>query len=355
MIDSVWRGTRFGSRSPAGGDILSEERERRRRSPVRLVWPGNWFRGRAGVCALVIFVLAGIGVAFYQGLGIGGPSRVSSVEQDVVHPESGRPLTAMEYALAEQYGRPVLLGDGGLPLIRVYATDEVRELTPVEAEFDSSRRVVYAGYGGVVWTPGPRGWGMWWKDDSEERALRTSVVFAREDWRERQEDELFLAVSGVSQGIRMAVDMDLELWRVGTGVPLFRLVHGIKSLYPPVAYNEWGAVPGIWGCDYGIEVASSQGVTQGCPHPEYVGSLGSAWVQLGVVVGTLEKMARLAIRMDSIGAEELYLSEYLPSQTYFLADLLREVEGLAAALERLRYVSLDEELVIDVRLFEEPA
>ena len=273
----------------------------------------------------------------------------------VQDPESGRPLTAIEYALAEQYGRPVFLGDGGLPLIRVYATDEVRELTPVEAEFDSSRRFVYAGYGGVVWTPGPRGWGMWWRDDSEKRALRTLVVFSREDWRERQEDELSLAVSEVSDGIRMAVSMDLKFWRPGVGVPLFRIVHGIKSRYPPVTYDEWGAVPVIWGCDHGIEVAFHQGVTQGCPHPEYVGSLGSTWVQLGVVVGTLEKMARLAIRMDSLGAEELYLSEYLPSQAYFMADLLREMDGLAAALERLQYVSLNEDLVINVRMFEEPA
>ena len=66
-------------------------------------------------------------------------------------------------------------------------------------------------------------------------------------------------------------------------------------------------------------------------------------------------MARLAIRMDSLGAEELYLSEYLPAQTYFTADLIREVEGLAVALERLQYVSLNEDLVIDVRMFEEPA
>ena len=352
MIDSFWRDARSGS----DPDILSEERERRRgRSNLRFVWPGNWFRGRVGVCALILFVVGGIGLAMFQGIGIGGASPPSNVEPEFVHPESGRVLTAMEYALAEQYGRPVSLGDGGLPLIRVYATDEVRELTPVEAEFDSSRRFVYAGYGGVVWTPGPRGWGMWWKDDSEERALRTSVVFSREDWRERQESELSLAVSGVSQGIRMATSMDLALWKPGIGIPLFRLVHGIKSRYPPVAYNEWGAVPGLWGCDYGIEVASNQGVTQGCPHPEYVGSLGSAWVQLGVVVGMLEKMGRLAIRMDSIGAEELYLSEYLPAQTYFTADLIQEVEGLAVALERLQYVSLDEELMIYVRLFEEPA
>ena len=73
-------------------------------------------------------------------------------------------------------------------------------------------------------------------------------------------------------------------------------------------------------------------------------------MQLGVVVGTLEKMARLPIRMDSLGAEELYLSEYLPVQTYFTPDLLREMVGLTAALERLQYVSLNEKLVIDVRM-----
>ena len=71
MIDSFWRDAKSGSERASDPDILSEERERRR-SGLRLIWPGNWFKGRVGVCVLVIFVVTGIGWVMFQGVGNGG-------------------------------------------------------------------------------------------------------------------------------------------------------------------------------------------------------------------------------------------------------------------------------------------
>lgn len=62
MIDSIWRGPGPEGSRPAGKDILAEERERRR-SRLRLVWPGNWFTGKPGIVFLVLFVLGGLGWA----------------------------------------------------------------------------------------------------------------------------------------------------------------------------------------------------------------------------------------------------------------------------------------------------
>ena len=132
MIDSFWRGGDSPPGRSSGPDLLAEERERRR-SKVRLAWPGNWFTGRFGLVVLVVFVGGGLGWSLFQTLGARFDSRSSSAVSDVLHPESGRDLTVAEYALAEQYGQPVFLGDGGMPLIQVEATGEVREITPVEA------------------------------------------------------------------------------------------------------------------------------------------------------------------------------------------------------------------------------
>ena len=354
MIDSLWRqpGSKARGDDQPPPDILVEERERRS-SRFWLLWPGRWFTGGFGVAVLVVFVVGGMGWVGYQGLGkslIHGSRAAFVVE---AHPESGRVLTVSEYAVAEQFGLPVALGDGGLPLIRVYATGEVRELTPVEAEFDSVRPIVEAGYRRVVWTPGPRGWGMWWKDNSEELSLRTQVVFPRHRWRERQEDELELGARVVTNGLREVSEMDVTLWKPGMGPALLDLVQRFKARYPPVEYGEWGSVPGMWGCDPGIEVALTQGVTQGCPSLEYMGSLSSTWYELGLVVDRLEKIGRLGSQMDRLEAEELYQSQYRMGQTYFVLDLLREGDGLAGALKRLFYVSLNEDLVIDVKLFRE--
>ena len=133
---------------------------------------------------------------------------------------------------------------------------------------------------------------------------------------------------GASEGIKLALEMDFEFWRPGTGLPLFTVTRLIKGRYPPVAYGEWGAVPEAWGCDQGLEVDLTQGVTNGCPSPEYYVALSSAWFDLGVLVDRLEKMGRLAVRMDGMGAESLYNSDYLLAQMYFTSDLLRDMDRL---------------------------
>ena len=75
-----------------------------------------------------------------------------------VDPEAGRALEGEEVGLAMRYGRPMHLGEGGLPVVE-FQDGVVRELTPVEVEYRSLAPFEDAGYGGIVWGPGPRGGG----------------------------------------------------------------------------------------------------------------------------------------------------------------------------------------------------
>ncbi len=351
MIERLWAQPKL----PAKADILAEERERRqRRGRWQFLWPGSWLYGKVGVVVLGVFIVGGLAWAGYQGVGGGLAQGAEPSVEVVIHPEAGRGLTAVEYAAAERFGVPLELGEGGLPLIRVKATGEVREVTPVELEYHSSRPFLESEVLGVVWNPGPRGWGMWWRDNSEMEAVRTQALFPRLAWAEKQERELAYAAWMVSEALRLVSLMDLEVWRPGLGPVVLELTSRLRSRYPQADYGEWGLVPLSWQCDPGLESDLHQGITQGCPGPEYLTALESAWTRVGVVVAMLEGIGRLAERMDNVGAAELYQSDYLLGQTYLMVDVLQEVEALGSSLERLLELSVSVELPVNVHLFREP-
>ena len=335
-------------------DILAEERARPRRSLFRFMLPGSWLKGRSGAAIMGVFVLAGLGwillpVRDWVGLETTARPAISMM----VHPDSGRELTGAEYADARRYGRPLYLGDRGLPVVEHGFTGEVRELTPVEIEFEEGLPYRKTDYGRVVWTPGPRGWGIWWEDDSEVRALEASTLFIREGWREKQREELGYALAQVSEGLLLVKSMDFELWRPGIGPSLYAHMRDLKRRYPVVQYGHWTAVPGQWRCDFQLESDLNQGVTQGCPAVEYEDSLGAAWSHLGVVVEMLEGMGRVAVQMDGLSAENLYQSELMGVMTYRALDLTRAVRALELALDELWLDSSAVDLTISVGLFQE--
>ena len=349
----------FDDPGEARRDILSEERERV--GPKRWWWPGNWLSGRIGLGFLVVFIVLGLGWIVIGG-GSGRDGKLPNSEYfpaEYTDPEAGRPLTGSEYALAEPFGEPIRLGERGFPLVKHRLTGVVREVTPVEVEYSVEmagldRPYLETGVNGVVWTTGPRGWGMWWQEDSAVSAIGPLVSFPRERWRSKQEGELALALAGVTEALRRVGAADFTVWRSGVSQGFYAATGELRSVHPVVSdHGFWWAVPHQWSCDLELERALNAGITQGCPPAEYHVALEEAWSRLGVVVDLVHGMGRLGLFMDSMRASDLYDSGLMADQAYAAADLLDEVRRLEVALEVLRYVSVQQELIINVGLFRE--
>ena len=336
--EGVWQPPPPDSR----GDILAEERAR----PRRMWWPGNWLRGRAGVVAVVLFLAGSTAYLAWGWVDLPGGGVSAPAPGAADHPEAGRSLTPVEYAAGRRYGRPLFLGDGGLPMVRLDSTDEVRELTPVEMEHTSSAPHVSAGRQDVVWTTGPRGWGLWWEEDPEGDVMNAFVEFPRMAWHERQDGELARAVDRVSLAMRFLGAMEFRPWLKGLGEPVYLISDGLRARYPVTAYGLWSEVPERWACSDTLEADLNQGVTQGCPGDEYMTALRGAWFELGHVVYIMHGMGALGVRMDRMDAESLYQSELIGAQAYHMIDLLEEVAELDAALRLLRDISRREGLPI---------
>ena len=353
MRPSLWDDDVSGSGS--GADILEEERERRlrRRRGLRRFTPGAWLTGRAGVFLLLAFLVGGVGwFGFSQWedssrLPPGPGSRITTPL-----PERGRDLTSREYSLASRYGRPLYLSLGGAPVVRVEGTGQVRELTPFELEFDSAFTQTGSSRGRVIGVTGPRGWGMWWRDMSEVGSLRPMVSFDRFSWAERQERELARMVRGVSLGVRVISEIDLELWDPGLGGPFVDLMSQVREPYPPARHGLWSAVPGLWVCDSSLERELHQGLTPGCPGEEYMGALRGAWSDAGLAVDRMEGIARLMERIDGMSSEEIFQSDIRSNLSYEIMDLDRNLRVLDDSLFRLRRVSRDWDLSLVVRFME---
>ena len=346
----------FDDPAEARRDILSGER---RRGPGKWWWPGNWLSGRTGLVVLVAFIVLGLGWISIEG-GFGSDGKPSSPAFPVLesaHPDSGRPLTDTEYALAEPFGEPLRLGARGVPLLRHRGTGVVREITPVEVEYAAEtagldRPYLETEVNEVVWTPGPQGWGMWWKQSSALEAIGPLVSFPRERWRAKQQAELELALAGVTEALRQVGAVDFTVWRSGLSQEFYGTARDLRGVHPVVAdHGFWWAVPHQWECDVALERALNAGITQGCPPPEYHVALDEAWTRVGVVVDLLHGMGKLGLIMDSMPTGELYDSGLVADQAYAAADLLDEVRRLERALEVLRYVSAEQGLIIDVGLF----
>ena len=346
LKDRPWEGVWRPPPEAERPDILAEERAR----PRRMWWPGNWLRGRLGAVLIVLLLAGGSGYLVWDRVDLPGGGPVAPAPDGEEHPEAGRRLTPVEYAAGRPYGRPLFLGDGGLPVVRLDATGDVRELTPVEMEGTGSGLPVPSGNHGVVWTTGPRGWGLWWKEDPEGDVVNSFLEFPRMAWHERQDGELVHAVDRVSLAMRFLGAMEFRPWLEGVSEPVYLLADGLRARYPVTAFGLWSEVPGQWVCSERLEADLNQGVTQGCPGDEYMTALRGAWFELGHVVYIMHGMGSLGVRMDGMDAESLYQSELMGAQAYHMIDLLEEMEELHAALRLLRDVSWREGLPITVVL-----
>ena len=351
----------FEPPAPPAGDILSEDRERRSRGLTARLPFLRLLSGRALAFVVAAAVVAGLGLAFVRngppqaGAGFGGGYAPAEVAP---HPEAGRALRGTEILQAEWLGRPLRLGESGLPVVELDATGEVREMTPLEVEHwrDTSggiRAFLPAGFNGVVWNPGPGGGGMWWRDNSASLELLPDLAFARERWRARQEDELGRAVRLLSLGLLELDRYDYENWREGPSERLSLIMAELRAVHPVVEeHGLWTGVPGQWVCDEALEIRYTLGVTQGCPPAHYMDFLYEAWGRLGAVADRLSGIARLGMVIDDLPARDFYGSTVGGELVFAVIDLEEPVLDLIAALEGLRQVSVGQELPIVARLFE---
>ena len=345
---------------PVRDDLLAEERARRSRGLRARVPLLRLFNGRVFAFGAAAVALAGLALAFVQNgtpsvrLPGGGEAPVMAAEP---HPEAGRELRGLETLQAEWLGRPVRLGEGGLPVVEHRVTGEVREMTPVEVEFYDEthggiRPFIETGVNGVVWNPGPDGWGMWWRDNSLQVELLPDALFTRERWRDRQEAELSRAADLLSRGLVELDHYRPEEWVRGPSARIANLMAELRAVHPVVAeHGFWEGVPGQWLCDDGLEAAVTLGVSQGCPPAHYRDFLYEAWGRLGAAADHLAGLARLGLVIDRLPARDYYQSTVREEFFYTLIDLDELVGRVIVALAGLQQVSVGQELPIIVRLF----
>ncbi len=338
------------ARGQRGPDILAEEKERRlrQRRGLRALWLGNWLTGRAGVIFLCLFLVAGLGWLGFQRMAPGRSDVGIHASSAASPPERVRALTASEHALASGYGEPLYVGPGGLPVVRVESTGQVREMTPFEVESGVPFVHLSSPRGPVVESPGPRGHGMWWQDRSEESSLRPLASFDRRAWLDRQEAELDRAVRGISAGIGLLRGLELEIWKPGYGLPLLELSSWIRDPYPPAHFGHWGAVPGLWVCDGVLELDLHQGVGPDCPGDEYMDALRDAWSHAGKIVDRMEGIGCFVHRMDGMSSADLYESNARMELAYEMLDLFEDYRDLELSLARLRRVTREWGLAVTV-------
>ena len=73
-------------------------------------------------------------------------------------------------------------------------------------------------------------------------------------------------------------------------------------------------------------------------------------VRVGVMVDRLERIGRLASVMDGMDSADFYLSNSSADMAYEIADMVRNLEDMEFAVERLERVSLEWDLPVVIDL-----
>ena len=331
-----------GSPSDSVPDILSTERRRFwRRTALGRVLSSRWsFTG------VVMAIFALLVVPLW--LGGGSEASPSSSPAEPVS-DSGRPLNPSEVRVASKFGSPVALGDTGRPVVRHAVTGEVRELTDFELAWDGGAVFRFTDVENIVEAPGPRGHGVWWRDQASRREAMSFHAFGRHDWRARQQEEL----SFMADTLFEAYDV-LWSWHGGpVAVPfshrLAQVLDPLQQRYPFVRRDSaWAQVPGRWRCDIVTETQLSQGVTPGCPTPAYLALLDESWSSMGLLLADIYEARLILDAMDSLDSHALAGSGFLPQYRLALLDVARSRDRVQAVLKGLWARSLAEDLVIFV-------
>ena len=337
--------------SSGGGQDLFKEERRGRFWRLRRFLPGQWFNGVFGLVSLVCLV--GFGFAWFLFLGGGPGSRYAEGFEDRVVKKVQDPVPADLGTVAGIFGEVLYMGSEGLPVIRHYETEEVREVTPVELEYASEAPFKQYEEQSVFFSPGPRGWGIWWEDREVIRSLELSFQLSRHGWRERQEVELAFLVRWISVGLGVVNDLDLERWEVGPSGRLKDIRLSLREQYSVVdVTGYWSAVPMAYSCDAQLEFDLHEGITPGCPDEVLVLLVNDVWLKAGLVVERFGAVAVYGLLLDGTSYGDFEESGFVEGLSGQLGDLMGEVSELSDALEALSFYSREVGLPITVSLFE---
>ena len=337
-----------------GLDVIPEAggqppRKRGRRS--RRWWPGHYFERHSpvGIGILVIFIAFGFAYIMFQ-----NDSAVelegSSVGEntDPLSAAEPRELTGAEYVGATRFGRPLRLGPGGLPLVEVEPDGVVRELTTLESDYPLGvTALADPDRPGVLMAPGPVGEGVWWQESGPLSALPDSEIVDRNRWFREQRQLLRHGLNdlgGALTHLGYAKPVD---WSPDWGSHLETGTSAVRDYYSFGDYKLWPLAPSRWVCSEALELALTQGVTDGCPSVGHVAALGRVWAHIGNLNELLWALGRSAYFASELERYELDVNTY---QVELLQDIYWEMDSLKRARAHLEAVGDGEGAVIQVEL-----
>ena len=345
---------RIENNQALGLDVIPEtggQPPRRRRRFWR--WrPGHLFERHSpvGIGILVIFIAFGFAYIMLRDDSAVGLDRSSAQENEKgVTAVEPRELTGAEHVRATRFGRPLRLGPGGLPLVEV-EPDVVRELTALENDYPLGvTALADPNRPGVMMAPGPVGEGVWWQEGGPLSALPEAEVVDRNRW--FREQRLLLRkglndLGGALTHLGYVKPMD---WSPDWGGHLETGTSAMRDYYSFGDYKLWPLAPSRWVCSEALEVALTQGVTDGCPSVAHVAALGQVWAHIGNLNELLWALGRSVHLASELERYELNASEY---QVELLQDIYWEMDSLKRARAHLEAVGYGEGAVIQVEFSE---
>ena len=209
-----------------------------------------------------------------------------------------------------------------------------------------------SGLNGVSVVPGPRGWGLWWTDDLDRKAMEPQLFFDRLGWYAKQRAELSAAASGLTELLVAGERFEWVPWREGVSS---RVLEGSTSFIelhgPDDGFGRWYQVPNRWQCSAAYESALSRGVADACPSTELLVALDEAWVRVGVVAEHLAGLGRLGVVIDGLRPTERVEAVIVEDHAVAYLSMLQDLRVLMDSLHNLKLVSFQGGLAIDVVLY----
>ena len=272
---------------------------------------------------------------------------------------AGGELNSVENLVASRFGRPLYMGDGGLPVIEVYMTGQIREMTVFEANFPSANALsvdysdppdVAPGlrryekpdvdYDGVYFHPGPDGEGVWWQDPTRDSLVSRGIGVDRASWEIHQLEMLGEALPSVEAILLSYQDTDLSDWDKDWVVNVHGEAERLTERFVAGKHEEWAMVPYRFTCDGDLELERTEGVTRGCPSVLLQQALSYMWARYGKLVHSLWALARVnhpdfrsyyGADVQSTGIYFTRYAERLIVQSELLTASFRDVVHISAS------------------------
>ena len=345
------------------GDILADERVRRRSSKLRFIGLLSPWGRRAEpmpgsikfllLVAMVSIMVVGVWITrdvyIDQARGMVARAPIFPDIAEGPHPDAGRSLEGHEYSLASQYGDPLDLGEGGRPVVR-FEDGDVRELTELEVEWDSPIPFRPTGLNNMVFGPGPRGFGLWFDEQLPDGS--PDYVYNRIRWAERQEFELSRAVGLVADGMKLYVSVDSDNFSTEPTLGLEKVITELERSNRHTFKDRWQHAPEYWGCSAELERDLHFGLTAGCPGGQLVEDLERAWLLVGEVSQLFRRMVETTLFMSVYSRSDWAYAGVHESLLQQREEMQRQLLSLDSVLTSLRSRGAELKLPMEVYFFQ---